>query len=168
MHFSGINVISLLPDGDSFGRNIDDKSPENVIMDLKEAQTMTILCICNELMRAYTCGSQKASLYAMGFFSNKYMHISVLTSLSLTWFVALVPPFQSIFGMRYLSDIKGYILVVIMAFTPAVIDELTKLILRMLDFRESHVIKRNDVINRASSFAINVAPSTRYNLKSPH
>lgn len=127
---------------------------------------MTILYICSaELLRAYTCRSQRVSLYSMGFFSNRYMHISVLLALGLTWFLALVPPFQQIFGMTYLSDIKGYGLVAGLAFVPALVDEITKWVLRTIRFGESQGVKTNHIVDRVSSVAINVAPSSRYNMK---
>eukprot|EP00474_Spongospora_subterranea_P005808 CRZ06266.1 hypothetical protein [Spongospora subterranea] len=154
--------------GDFWGKGIDSESHNTNLSKLngyKEAQTMTILYICtSELLRAYTCRSQRVSLYEMGFFSNKYMHLSVLVSLSLTWFVALVPPFQDIFGMRYISEVKGYALVVGLAFVPAVIDELTKIVLRVVRFGETPSLRRSHIVAVPSSVAINVAPTTKRNV----
>jgi len=94
------------------------------------AQTMAFvtLSLC-ELFRAYTVRSERASLFAIGVFSNKYMQYAVALSLTLLALVVNVPFLQPVFNTHFLTPTE-WAAVFGLALIPAVSEEVTKWFLR--------------------------------------
>ncbi len=95
------------------------------------AQTMAFITLsASELVRAYTARSERASLFRLGVFSNKYMQYAVLLSIVLLLSVVYIPFLQPIFntvtlGMREWAVILPLLLV------PGIAAEITKAITRL-------------------------------------
>ena len=108
-------------------------------VDVQTAETMAFLTLslC-ELFRAYTVRSEKASLFKIGVFSNRYMQYAVGLSLVLLLAVTVIPFFQPIFNTHPLSG-EEWSVVLVLALIPAVTEELTKLYLRWKDRRAAQV-----------------------------
>ena len=89
---SGANVLSFVLAHDWRG------------IDVQTAETMAFvtLSLC-ELFRAYTVRSERASLFSIGIFSNKYMQYAVGISIALLLIVCAVPFLQPIFNTHFLS-----------------------------------------------------------------
>jgi Ca2+-transporting ATPase len=87
------------------------------------------LSLC-ELFRAYTVRSERASIFQIGLFSNRYMQLAVSASISLLLLVCAVPFLQPIFNTHFLSA-REWGTVVTLALIPAVSEEITKFFLRM-------------------------------------
>ena len=100
-------------------------------IDVQTAETMAFvtLSLC-ELFRAYTVRSERASLFRIGIFSNRYMQYAVGLSMALLILVCTVPFLQPIFNTHFLSPTEWGI-VVGLALIPATAEEITKLFLRM-------------------------------------
>jgi len=94
------------------------------------AQTMAFvtLSLC-ELFRAYTVRSERAPLFAIGVFSNKYMQYAVVLSLTLLALVVNVPFLQPVFNTHFLT-LTEWAAVFGLALIPAVSEEVTKWFLR--------------------------------------
>ena len=99
-------------------------------VDVQTAETMAFvtLSLC-ELFRAYTVRSERASLFKLGVTSNKFMQYAVGLSLFLLLLVVNVPFLQPIFNTHFLSR-REWLVVVGLAFIPAVSEEITKFYLR--------------------------------------
>jgi Ca2+-transporting ATPase len=99
-------------------------------VDVQSAETMAFvtLSLC-ELFRAYTVRSERASIFTIGIFSNKYMQYAVGASIALVILVCAVPFLQPIFNTHFLSG-REWALVVGLALTPALAEEITKFFLR--------------------------------------
>jgi P-type Ca2+ transporter type 2C len=99
-------------------------------VDVKTAETMAFvtLSLC-ELFRAYTVRSERASLFSIGIFSNKYMQYAVGLSIALLLIVCAVPFFQPIFNTHFLSE-REWGVVLGLALMPAAAEEITKFFLR--------------------------------------
>jgi Ca2+-transporting ATPase len=89
------------------------------------------LSLC-ELFRAYTVRSERASLFKLGIFSNKYMQYAVGLSIVLLLMVVTVPFLQPIFNTHFLSA-REWAVVLGLALLPAIAEEFTKLFLRRQD-----------------------------------
>jgi Ca2+-transporting ATPase len=115
---SGMNVLSFVLSHDWRG------------VDVQTAETMAFvtLSLC-ELFRAYTVRSERASIFKIGIFSNKYMQYAVGISIVLLLLVTAVPFLQPIFNTHFLSG-REWGLVIGLAFLPAVAEEITKFFLR--------------------------------------
>jgi Ca2+-transporting ATPase len=99
-------------------------------VDVQTAETMAFLTLSlAELFRAYTVRSERASLFRIGVFSNKYMQAAVALSVVLLLLVANVPFLQPIFNTHFLSGTE-WLVVVSLAVIPAVAEEITKFFLR--------------------------------------
>ena len=99
-------------------------------VDVEIAETMAFVTISmSELFRAYTVRSEKASLFKIGVFSNKYMQYAVSFSLILILLVVNIPFLQPIFNTQFLTP-REWIVVVGLALVPAVSEEITKFFLR--------------------------------------
>ena len=98
--------------------------------DVQTAETMAFvtLSLC-ELFRAYTVRSERASVFQLGLFSNKYMQYAVGVSLVLLVLVVTVPFLQPIFNTHFMSGTE-WLVVLALALIPATAEELTKLYLR--------------------------------------
>ncbi len=99
-------------------------------VDVQTAETMAFvtLSLC-ELFRAYTVRSERASIFRLGFFSNKYMQYAVGLSIVLLLLVVNVPFLQPIFNTHFLAG-KEWLIVMGLAVIPAVAEEITKFYLR--------------------------------------
>ena len=100
-------------------------------VDVQTAETMAFvtLSLC-ELFRAYTVRSERASIFQIGVFSNRYMQYAVGLSITLLLLVSNVPFLQPIFNTHFLS-LREWGAVVGLAIIPAVAEEITKLFLRL-------------------------------------
>jgi Ca2+-transporting ATPase len=99
-------------------------------VDVQTAETMAFvtLSLC-ELFRAYTVRSERASLFSIGVFSNRYMQLAVGLSIALLLIVCSVPFLQPIFNTHFL-DLNEWLIVVGFALLPALAEEITKFFLR--------------------------------------
>ena len=99
-------------------------------IDVQTAETMAFVTLSlAELFRAYTVRSEKASLWRIGIFSNKYMQYAVGFSILLVVVVVNVPFLHTIFNTHYLS-LTEWGVVLGLALIPAVSEEITKFFLR--------------------------------------
>ncbi len=100
-------------------------------VDVQTAETMAFLTLslC-ELFRAYTVRSERASLFTIGIFSNKYMQYAVGLSIFLLLLVSGVPFLQPIFNTHFLN-LNEWLIVIGLALIPATSEEITKLYLRL-------------------------------------
>ena len=115
---SGMNVLSFVMAQDWRG------------VDVQTAETMAFVTLSlAELFRAYTVRSERASIFQIGIFSNRYMQYAVGLSISLLLLVCAVPFMQPIFNTHFLSG-REWGLVLGLAVMPAVAEEITKLFLR--------------------------------------
>ncbi len=102
-------------------------------VDVQTAETMAFvtLSLC-ELFRAYTVRSERASIFQLGVFSNKFMQYAVSLSIVLLLLVVNVPFLQPIFNTHFLA-LREWAIVLGLALIPAVSEEITKFYLRMQD-----------------------------------
>jgi len=99
-------------------------------VDVQTAETMAFVTLSlAELFRAYTVRSERASLFSIGVFSNKYMQYAVGASIALVLIVCAVPFLQPIFNTHFLTA-REWGVVVGLALMPAVAEEITKFFLR--------------------------------------
>jgi Ca2+-transporting ATPase len=119
----GINMISYVLQHDWRG------------IDVQTAETMAFitLSLC-ELFRAYTVRSERASIFRLGIFSNRYMQYAVGFSIFLLLLVVSVPFLQTIFNTHFMS-LREWLVVVGLALIPAISEEITKFFLRRKDTR---------------------------------
>ena len=82
-------------------------------VDVQTAETMAFvtLSLC-ELFRAYTVRSERASIFTIGVFSNKYMQMAVALSVGLLLLVVNLPFLQPIFNTHYLPEKNGWLCLV--------------------------------------------------------
>lgn len=99
-------------------------------IDVQTAETMAFvtLSLC-ELFRAYTVRSERASLFQIGVFSNRYMQYAVGLSIALLLLVCSLPFLQPIFNTHFLSG-REWGIVLGLALIPAIAEEITKFFLR--------------------------------------
>jgi Ca2+-transporting ATPase len=99
-------------------------------VDVQTAETMAFvtLSLC-ELFRAYTVRSERASIFRIGIFSNKWMQYAVGASLLLLFLVTSVPFLQPIFNTHFPSPTE-WAIVFGLALIPATAEEITKFFLR--------------------------------------
>jgi Ca2+-transporting ATPase len=100
------------------------------------ASTMAFVTLmCCELIRAYTNRSERASIFTIGVFSNKYMQYAVFSSVALL-FAALYVPFLSdrVFNSQQMGW-REWAVALPLALLPAFVDEMGKVVLRMRDRR---------------------------------
>ena len=99
-------------------------------VDVQTTETMAFvtLSLC-ELFRAYTVRSERASIFQIGVFSNRYMQYAVGLSIGLLILVITVPFLQPIFNTHFLS-LREWMIVIGLALIPAVTEEITKFFLR--------------------------------------
>ncbi len=102
-------------------------------VDVQTAETMAFvtLSLC-ELFRAYTVRSERASLFTIGVFSNKWMQYAVGLSITLLLLVCVVPFLQPIFNTHFLN-LEEWLIVLGLALVPAASEEVTKFYLRRAD-----------------------------------
>ena len=102
-------------------------------VDVQTAETMAFLTLslC-ELFRAYTVRSERASLFRIGVFSNRYMQYAVGLSATLLLLVTSIPFLQPVFNTHFLK-LNEWLIVVGLALIPAISEEITKFFLRLGD-----------------------------------
>ncbi len=100
-------------------------------VDVQTAETMAFvtLSLC-ELFRAYTARSERASLFQIGIFSNRYMQLAVGSSIALLLAVCGIPFLQTIFNTHFMS-LREWTVVLGFSLMPAAAEEITKFFLRM-------------------------------------
>ncbi len=99
-------------------------------VNVQTAETMAFVTISmSELFRAYTVRSEKASLWKIGIFSNKYMQYAVAFSMILIILVVNIPFLQPIFNTHFLTGTEWSV-VIGLALLPAISEEITKFFLR--------------------------------------
>ena len=99
-------------------------------VDVQTAETMAFVTLSlAELFRSYTVRSEKASLWKIGIFSNKYMQYAVAFSMILVILVVNVPFLQPIFNTHFLTPTEWSI-VIGLSLIPAISEEITKFFLR--------------------------------------
>ena len=99
-------------------------------VDVQTAETMAFATLSlAELFRAYTVRSERASIFRIGFFSNRYMQYAVGLSITLLVLVTAVPFLQPIFNTHFPSA-NEWAVVIGLALIPAVSEEITKFFLR--------------------------------------
>ncbi|HEY5728890.1 MAG TPA: HAD-IC family P-type ATPase, partial [Anaerolineales bacterium] len=100
-------------------------------IDVQTAETMAFVTLSlAELFRSYTVRSERASLFSIGIFSNRYMQYAVGLSITLLLLVVNVPFLQPIFNTHFLSP-REWGVVVGLAIIPAIAEEITKFFLRL-------------------------------------
>ncbi len=115
----GINPLTTLFTGFDWSR-----------YDIQTAKTMAFLTLSMaELFRAYTVRSERASLFKIGVFSNKWMQYAVGVSITLLILVCVVPFLQPIFNTHNPSAAEWGV-VIGLALIPAIAEEITKFFLR--------------------------------------
>jgi P-type Ca2+ transporter type 2C len=99
-------------------------------VDVQTAETMAFATLSlAELFRAYTVRSERASVFRIGLFSNRYMQYAVGLSITLLVAVTAVPFLQPIFNTHFPSA-NEWTVVIGLALIPAISEELTKFFLR--------------------------------------
>jgi Ca2+-transporting ATPase len=99
-------------------------------VDVQTAETMAFATLSlAELFRAYTVRSERASIFRIGVFSNKYMQYAVGASIFLLFVVTAVPFLQPIFNTHF-PTLREWGVIVGLALIPAVAEEITKFFLR--------------------------------------
>ncbi|MBP5654133.1 MAG: cation-translocating P-type ATPase [Clostridiales bacterium] len=83
--------------------------------------------ICAELFRAFAARSETVSVFKLGFFSNRFMNISVLVSLALTLAVIYIPGVNRIFDNVPLNP-TAWLVIIPLAILPFAAGEIYKLI----------------------------------------
>jgi Ca2+-transporting ATPase len=99
-------------------------------VDVQSAETMAFvtLSLC-ELIRAYTCRSERVSVFKQGVFSNKYMQYAVGFSILLLVLVVSVPFLQPIFN-THMPNLTEWGVIVGFSLLPAFLEEMFKVYLR--------------------------------------
>jgi len=105
--------------------------------DLSLARTMAFVTLsASELVRSYTARSERASLFRLGVFTNRYMQYAVLVSIVLLLSVVYTPFLQPVFdtvplGMREWTVVLPLLLV------PGIAAEITKTFVRLRARRQA-------------------------------
>jgi Ca2+-transporting ATPase len=98
---------------------------------LDHAETMAFGTLATgELVRAYTCRSERYGLLHIGIFGNKWMQYAVLTSLAIILAIIYVPALDPIFGTAPLGW-QDWLVMVPLILLQGITAELTKPFLRM-------------------------------------
>jgi Ca2+-transporting ATPase len=99
------------------------------------AQTMAFVALsASELVRSYTARSERASLFRLGVFTNKYMQYAVLISLVLLLSAVYIPFLRPFFGTVPLGLSEWRVLLPLLL-VPGIAAEVTKAVGRWRDRR---------------------------------
>jgi len=99
------------------------------------ARTMAFVVLSGcQLLRAYTNRSERASLFSIGVFGNKWMQYAVAASTVLLLAVVYLPGVNTVFNAVPLSALQ-WASIAPLLLIPAAVDELTKLGLRVAERR---------------------------------
>ena len=100
-----------------------------------EAHSMAFVMLSGcQLIRAYTNRSERASIFTIGVFTNRSMQYAVAISAVLLMAVVYIPYVNTVFNAAPLSLAQWAYLAPLL-FVPAIVDELTKLGLRIAERR---------------------------------
>jgi len=98
------------------------------------AKTMTFYFIVfAELLRGFTSRSMYYSLWSQGLLTNKHMIVATGISAIASLMVGNIPGLMDVFELEYLGT-RDWIFVAVLAFVPAIVDELLKLVYRCTNF----------------------------------
>jgi Ca2+-transporting ATPase len=99
--------------------------------DLALARTMAFVTLsASELVRSYTARSERASLFRLGVFSNRYMQYAVLVSIALLLGVVYIPFLRPIFDTVPLGA-REWTVVLPLLLVPGIAAEITKAVERL-------------------------------------
>jgi len=99
--------------------------------DLTLARTMAFVTLsASELVRSYTARSERASLFRLGVFSNRYMQYAVLVSFVLLLSVVYIPFLRPIFDTVPLGA-REWTVVLPLLLVPGIAAEITKAVVRL-------------------------------------
>jgi len=94
------------------------------------ARTMAFATLSiSELLRAYTSRSERYSVLAIGIFTNKWMQLAVLTSLSILLAIIYVPALDPVFETTFLT-VSDWLKMLPLILLPAFAAEVNKWFLR--------------------------------------
>ena len=125
------HIDQLLPAGDNPLIGLMQHNWRGVDVQTAETMAFLTLSLC-ELFRAYTVRSERASLFRIGVFSNRYMQYAVGLSATLLLLVTSIPFLQPVFNTHFLK-LNEWLIVVGLALIPAISEEITKFFLRLGD-----------------------------------
>lgn len=116
------NDTSLFP---LFPKNISEEA-------LTHAQTMAFVVLSvSQLFHAFNMRHPEKSIFQLGIFSNKYLIAAVLVGIFLQDVVITIPALRSVFGVYDLLA-KDWIIVGLLSIMPLVLNEIVKLIKRIM------------------------------------
>lgn len=111
---------------------------------LIRAQTMAFVTISLfQLFNALNCRSRTKSVFKIGIFTNKYLIIGILTSVTLQILVTTLPPLQIVLGTTTLS-VTDWLLAVLISSSVFVADEIRKLITNKTKRKHKRKAKQSD------------------------
>ena len=97
---------------------------------IASGRTFALLTIClSELIRAYTCRSEKSTVFELGVFTNKSMNLATVGCLALLLIVAFVPGLRDAFSLTT-HNLSDWIWIIGLGVTPFIFGELTKVVKR--------------------------------------
>jgi Ca2+-transporting ATPase len=100
---------------------------------LEAARTMAFVTLSGcQVLRAYTNRSDRASVFTLGVFSNRWMQYAALSSTALVLAVVYVPGLNTVFNAAPLSAAQWLLLAPLLVL-PAAVDELAKFVMRVWD-----------------------------------
>lgn len=115
---------------------------KNLFGSVHVAQTMAFVVLSGcQIVRAYTNRSERASLFSLGVFTNKWMQYAALTSTALLLAVIYIPGLNTVFNAVALTGV-AWAWMAPLLLLPAIVDELTKLGLRIADRRAARGARR--------------------------
>jgi Ca2+-transporting ATPase len=95
-------------------------------------RTFALLTIClSELIRAYTCRSEKSTVFELGVFTNKSLNLATVGCLALLLVVAFVPGLRDIFSITT-HNLRDWVWIIGLGVAPFIFGELTKVFKRTL------------------------------------
>jgi Ca2+-transporting ATPase len=119
-----------LKSGGYYEQGISEAMKEGILL---KGQTIVLaMMILFELINAYNNRSDRHSLFKVGFFKNKWLNWSILSSVVLAVIVIQVPALDRVFHTSYLN-MKDWVIVIIATLTIFPVVEITKRILSRMD-----------------------------------
>jgi Ca2+-transporting ATPase len=119
-----------LKSGGYYEQGVSEAMKEGIL--LKGQTVVLAMMILFELINAYNNRSDRHSLFKVGFFKNKWLNWSVLSSVVLAVIVIQVPALDQVFHTSYLN-MKDWVIVIIATLTVFPVVEITKWILKRMD-----------------------------------
>ena len=116
-----------------FGASLGTETAEHL------ARTMAFVTLSGcQLIRAYTNRSERASLFQIGPFSNKWMQYAVISSMALLLATIYIPGLNT--GVFATVPLTGshWLCILPLMLLPAVVDEVTKLVIRLSERKAAH------------------------------